>query len=199
MGSMLAAVLLALGLAASQTIAQQRDAPDPAPAGADAPHADASPAATGRDPATLAQPAPILTEEQEERAQALEGRLKCPVCRVQSVRESGSFMALEMRTKIRQLIVEGRTDDEVLEWFVARYGDFILLEPRKRGFGLVAYVLPLAAVLVGATLLALRFRGRSSSSSRAPAPASPDADGPAGTKSPTDDARVERELQRYLT
>ena len=62
-------------------------------------------------------------------------------------------MALEMRSKIRELIAAGRTDEQVLEYFVARYGDYILLEPRKRGFGWAAYALPLAAVLLGALLL----------------------------------------------
>lgn len=131
-----------------------------------------------------------LTAEQEARAQGLEGRLKCPVCRTQSVRESTSFMALEMRRKIRQLVAAGRTDDEVLAYFAARYGDYILLEPRRQGFGLAAYALPFLAVLAGLAFLALAVRRRI---------APPDAL-PEDRSARLDDAsraRVEEELKRY--
>jgi cytochrome c-type biogenesis protein CcmH len=109
---------------------------------------------------------PPLTEDQEGRAQKLEGRLKCPVCRTQSVRESTSFMALEMRAKIRELIRQGRSDDEVLAFFADRYGDYILLEPRKEGFGLAAYLLPMLAVLSAGVFLALAARRRRADSDR---------------------------------
>jgi len=148
-----------------------------------------------------AQPEPLqdrvgllLTDAQEARAQDLEGRLKCPVCRVQSVRESTSFMALEMRAKIRELIAAGRSDGEVLQFFVDRYGDYILLEPRKRGFGLAAYALPLLAVLAGVVLLLLGARrGRQRASAARETTSSP----AASALSPADRERVEEELKRY--
>jgi cytochrome c-type biogenesis protein CcmH len=145
-----------------------------------------------------------LTDAQESRAQELEGRLKCPVCRTQSVRESTSFMALEMRTRIRELIAAGKSDREVLEYFVERYGDYILLEPRKRGFGISAYVLPLLAVLVGAALIVGWLSARRAPVTRAPAggPGAPGSTRPARTAapaslSPAENERVDRELKRY--
>ncbi len=103
-----------------------------------------------------------LTPEQESRARSIESELKCPVCRSQSIRQSRSFMAEDMKRRVRELIAQGRSDDEIREYFIARYGEWILLTPPKRGFSLAAYVLPFLAVVAGATMLvfaARRWRG----------------------------------------
>lgn len=157
---------------------------------------------------------PRLSEAEESRARSLEGRLKCPVCRTQSVLESTSFMALEMRAKIRELIASGKSDREILDYFVDRYGDYILLEPRKAGFALSAYLLPALAVLGGCVFLLLALRragsrrrgvdgashgdGRASAQSPKKDSAAP-AETPAAPEilSPADSARVEEELKRY--
>jgi cytochrome c-type biogenesis protein CcmH len=152
---------------------------------------------------------PHLSDADEARARGLEGRLKCPVCRTQSVLESTSFMALEMRSKIRQLITAGRSDGEILDYFAERYGDYILLEPRKKGFALSAYVLPLLAVLVGGAAILAALARRSSRAS--PLPATDRAENGAGGSrgrnpaavaeaaplSPAERARIEEELERY--
>lgn len=136
----------------------------------------------------LAAPVP-LTPEQESRALHLEGMLKCPVCRSQSVRQSGSFMAEDMQRKIRELIAAGRSDEEIKDYFVARYGDWILLTPPKSGFNLTAYLIPFVAVLAGGLglFVAARRWSRKPGSSRprpeAPPPSSPYL------------ARLERELE----
>ena len=106
-------------------------------------------------------PAVRLTPEQEERARVLEGELRCPVCRSQSIRQSRSFMADDMRRKVRVMIAEGRSDAEIREYFTDRYGTWVLLTPPKRGFNLAAYFLPALVVLIGAvglTLAARRWR-----------------------------------------
>lgn len=96
-----------------------------------------------------------LTPEQEARARKIGDTMKCPVCRSQSVRQSRSFMAEDMKRKVRELIAEGRSDEEVIDYFVARYGEWILLTPPKSGFNVTAYLLPLLAVLFGAIALAV--------------------------------------------
>jgi len=106
-------------------------------------------------------PAVRLTPEQEERARVLEGELRCPVCRSQSIRQSRSFMADDMRRKVRVMIAEGRSDAEIREYFTDRYGTWVLLTPPRSGFNLAAYILPALVVLVGAvglTLAARRWR-----------------------------------------
>jgi cytochrome c-type biogenesis protein CcmH len=142
---------------------------------------EASPANPG--PQEPAEPAlPALDAGGEARASSLEARLKCPICRTQSVRESPSFLAIEMRTRIREMVAAGAGDEQILDWFAARYGEDILLEPRKRGFGLAAWILPVAALAAGAALLVRRARRRA---------ASP----PEAGLSPEDRDRVERELK----
>ncbi len=106
-----------------------------------------------------ALPPPVaLTPAQEARARALEGELRCPVCRSQSIRQSRSFMAEDMKRRIRILVAEGRTDDEIRSFFMERYGAWILLEPPRRGFHLTAWILPAAAVALGAVGLLVAAR-----------------------------------------
>ena len=103
--------------------------------------------------------APVrLTAAQETRARALEGALRCPVCRSQSIRQSRSFMADDMRRKVRAMIAEGRSDDEIRDYFIDRYGTWVLLTPPRRGFTLAAYAFPAIVVLIGAVGLAVAAR-----------------------------------------
>lgn len=136
--------------------------------------------------------APIeLTAAQEERARRLESTMKCPVCRSQSVRSSDSFMAKDMQRKIRELVSEGASDDEILAYFTARYGEWILLAPPKRGFTWAAWLMPFAVVVaggVGVVIAARRWRRRPRDESgtapvESPSPESPYLD------------RLERELE----
>ena len=109
-------------------------------------------------------PPPVqLTPEQEELAAEIESTLKCPVCRSQSVRTSRSFMAEDMSRRIRQMVADGRSKEEIRDYFVARYGDYIVLAPRKEGFTWTVWLLPFALVLGGAAaivLVARRWKGR---------------------------------------
>lgn len=123
-----------------------------------------------------------LAPAQEARALALESDLRCPVCRSQSIRQSRSFMAEDMKRRLRELIQAGQTDAEIRAYFVARYGEWILLTPPRSGFNLAAY-LPLVAVAGGAFALvwiARRWRRSwqdaadgGSAARPAPPPASP--------------------------
>lgn len=120
--------------------------------------------------------APVaLTPAQEELAAEIESELKCPVCRSQSVRTSRSFMAQDMSRRIRQMVAEGRSKEEIRDYFVARYGDYILLSPRKEGFAWTVWLLPFALVLGGgATIVAVarRWKSRPPAAPSAPPPSS---------------------------
>lgn len=123
----------------------------------------------------IKEPVPTvrLTPEQEARARVLEGVLRCPVCRSQSIRQSRSFMADDMRQKTRAMIAEGRSDDEIREYFIERYGTWVLLTPPKRGFNLAAYLLPVLVVVIGAaglTLAGLRWKRASAAVERSEPP-----------------------------
>ena len=94
----------------------------------------------------------------EDRAQAISAGLRCPVCQNLSVADSPSRLAGEMRAEVEGQLRAGWTDDEVRAFFVARYGEWVLLEPRS----LLPFVIPVAAVAlgVGAWLLVVRRRPR---------------------------------------
>jgi len=92
--------------------------------------------------------------ELEARVFELAGQLRCPVCTSESVAESSSPTSLEMREMIQEQIALGRSDAEVLAFFQDRYGDWILLEPPKRGLHLLIWILP---GVVGAAALVTLF------------------------------------------
>jgi cytochrome c-type biogenesis protein CcmH/NrfF len=85
-------------------------------------------------------------------------QLRCPVCQGLSLADSPSELALEMKDVVREQLAAGRTPDEVKAYFVAKYGEWILLEPPRRGVNLLAYALPAIAVVggLGVVWLALR-------------------------------------------
>jgi cytochrome c-type biogenesis protein CcmH len=65
----------------------------------------------------------------EARAHNLQRQLRCPVCKGQSIDESGADLATDLRRRVRELMAEGRSDDQIKAYLRARYGDFILMQP----------------------------------------------------------------------
>jgi cytochrome c-type biogenesis protein CcmH len=82
-------------------------------------------------------------------------QLRCPVCTSESVADSSVELAQQMRQIIKDQLEAGRSEREILAYFQQRYGDWILLDPPKRGIHLVVWVLAGAAVVVGAGVLAV--------------------------------------------
>lgn len=103
----------------------------------------------------------------EARAEALEHRLRCVVCQSESLAESDAFLAKDLRKLLRERIQAGDTDKEAVDYLVRRYGQYVLLLPRFEPATYVLWLLPGAAVLIGAAAAVFYIRrGRS-----APAPA----------------------------
>lgn len=84
--------------------------------------------------------------------------LRCAVCQSESVWESNAELANQMREIIREKIKMGQSPDQIRTYFVSRYGDFILLSPRKGGLNWLLWIGPFALLIVGGTLLFLRLR-----------------------------------------
>lgn len=84
-----------------------------------------------------------------DRAYELEQRLRCPVCKSVSIAESPSETAQTMRIAVAEQVAAGRTDQEIIGYFRARYGGWVLLDPPASGPTLILWVLPVAAVVVG--------------------------------------------------
>lgn len=85
-------------------------------------------------------------------------QLRCPVCVAESVADSGAEVSVEMRNIVQEQLEQGNTEAEILAFFQARYGDWILLEPPKRGLHLLVWILPLVAGVIGVSVLAFLFK-----------------------------------------
>ncbi|MDH3425595.1 MAG: cytochrome c-type biogenesis protein CcmH [Acidimicrobiia bacterium] len=105
----------------------------------------------------------------QNRAQALGSRIKCPVCQGEAIVDSPSETATAMMEIVAEQVDQGRTDDQILEFFRARYGDGILLDPPFRGRTLALWLLPVGAVAAGIILILRRRQ-----SPLVEAPASPE-------------------------
>jgi cytochrome c-type biogenesis protein CcmH len=97
-------------------------------------------------------------EELDARAAEIAAELRCPVCRNQAVVESNAELSREMQALVRERLVAGDSPDEVKEYFVSRYGEWILLEPQRRGINWVVWVLPFLALAAGAVLAVMLVR-----------------------------------------
>lgn len=89
----------------------------------------------------------------EDQVYAIARELMCPVCAGQTVAESSSALAVQMRQVIRERLRQGQTRDEILAYFVAQFGEQVLANPPKRGGGLFLWLMPPALLGVGLALL----------------------------------------------
>ena len=94
----------------------------------------------------------------EARTSAVASRLRCPVCQGMSIQDSPSELSQQMRGVVRDQLREGKTPAEVEAYFVSKYGEWILLEPRPTGFNILVYAVPLLAVLGGLGLIVVVVR-----------------------------------------
>jgi cytochrome c-type biogenesis protein CcmH len=94
----------------------------------------------------------------EARTSAVASQLRCPVCQGLSIQDSPSELAQSMRAVVRDQLAAGKTPDEVKAYYVARYGEWILLAPKPTGFNIVAYALPVFAVVCGGLAIAVAVR-----------------------------------------
>jgi cytochrome c-type biogenesis protein CcmH len=96
----------------------------------------------------------------QARYEALISEVRCMQCQNQSIKDSNAFLASDLRREIRELLVAGRTDAEIKEFLVARYGEFVLYRPRMAGRTLILWIAPLALILVGAVIVTRIVRAR---------------------------------------
>ena len=103
----------------------------------------------------------------ERRATALNKALMCPVCPGESIDQSQNPLAVQMRAVVRDMLEEGRDEDEIKTFFVDRYGPSVLLQPPSEGFGLAAWIVPPLGfgLAVVALLLTLKWMRMSADAS----------------------------------
>lgn len=96
----------------------------------------------------------------EARAQALSKQIRCLVCQNESIDDSEASLAHDLRVLIRKQILEGRSNAQIKDFLVKRYGTFVLLKPPFQASTLVLWLGPLVVLLAGAAGLAIYFRNR---------------------------------------
>ena len=96
----------------------------------------------------------------EARARALSRELRCMVCQNESIDDSGAPLAHDLRVLVRERIKAGDSDQQVLDFLVARYGEFVLLKPPLSWHTVALWGLPPAVLLVGAVVILMDLRRR---------------------------------------
>lgn len=94
----------------------------------------------------------------EARTSAVAATLRCPVCQGESIQDSPSELAQQMRAVVRDRLRAGESPEQIKAYFVSRYGEWILLEPRMTGLNVLLYALPVALVIGGIALVVFLVR-----------------------------------------
>jgi cytochrome c-type biogenesis protein CcmH len=110
-------------------------------------------------PSQAVQPDEILKDPAlESRARNLSRELRCMVCQNQSIDDSEAPLARDLRLLVRERLTQGDTDQQVLDFLVSRYGNFVLLRPPLEWRTMLLWGLPPAALIAG--LVGLMIKGR---------------------------------------
>ena len=119
-------------------------------------------------PALAVQPDEILKDPAlEARARALSQELRCMVCQNQSIDDSDAPLAKDLRVLVRERLVAGDSNSQVIDFLVTRYGEFVLLKPRMNAHTLALWLAPFAVLIIGAiAFLAARRRTASAGPER---------------------------------
>lgn len=112
--------------------------------------------------ATEAAPGKAPDPAIEARAAALETELRCLVCQNQTLADSNAPLAVDLRNQIREKMREGASDRDILDFMVARYGDFVLYRPPLKATTVLLWAGPALLMIAGLAALFLRVRRRRS-------------------------------------
>jgi len=182
---MLLVALAAVGLAWGQTPTEEIDAAADAAAAAEI----ASAPGLG-EPPLLDPPDPETAEARTERVSS---GLRCPVCQGLSVADSNADAARAMHTRIAELVSQGYSEGQIVDYFVGRYGGWVRLEPPREGLNWIIWVGPVVLFVVGAGLVARQVGGAQDQDAASSTPPGAAPSGPAaepGSAAATDDYRA---------
>ncbi len=116
---------------------------------------------TAAAPAFAVNPDEVLSDPAlETRARTLSSELRCMVCQNQSIDDSNADLARDLRLLVRERITDGDSDEQVLNYIVSRYGEFVLLKPRVSARTLLLWGAPVLLILAGGASLIVFARKR---------------------------------------
>jgi len=112
-------------------------------------------------PAFAVNPDEVLADPKlEARARAISAELRCMVCQNQSIDDSNAELAKDLRLLVRERLTDGDTDEQVMNYIVSRYGEFVLLKPRFETKTILLWGAPLLLVVAGGLSLIVFARKR---------------------------------------
>jgi cytochrome c-type biogenesis protein CcmH len=116
--------------------------------------------------AVQAQSAPVQepmvfdNQQQEDRFKQLTQELRCLVCQNQNLADSDAQLAHDLRAEIHEMLLAGNSDDEIKQFMVERYGDFVLYRPPVQKNTYLLWLAPLVLLLIGALILRINIKKR---------------------------------------
>jgi cytochrome c-type biogenesis protein CcmH len=99
------------------------------------------------------EPLVFASQEQQDRFDKLTKELRCLVCQNQNLADSDALLAHDLRAEVHELLLSGRTDDQIKQFLVDRYGDFVLYRPPLQQNTYLLWIAPLILLLIGAWIL----------------------------------------------
>lgn len=96
----------------------------------------------------------------EQRARDISAKLRCLVCQNQSIDDSDASLAHDLRVIVRERLERGDTNEEVMDYVVSRYGEFVLLQPRFSARNLLLWGTPIIGLLLGLATIVFLYRSR---------------------------------------
>lgn len=94
----------------------------------------------------------------EAKTKAIARQLRCPVCQGLSIQDSPSDLSVQMKSVVREMVVQGKSEEEIKSYFVSKYGEWILLAPKPAGMNMLVYLAPFILLIAGGGLIVFRVR-----------------------------------------
>jgi cytochrome c-type biogenesis protein CcmH len=94
-----------------------------------------------------------MTQDQQDEFRDVAEMLRCPTCQGLSVLESDAAFSLQIQARVKEQIAEGKSREQILEYFTERYGNWILREPPREGVNLLAWLFPIGLLVMGPVMV----------------------------------------------
>jgi cytochrome c-type biogenesis protein CcmH len=108
--------------------------------------------------ALLLFPGVLLAQDLDKRVQALSQELRCLVCQNQTLADSNAPLAVDLRNQVREQLAAGKSEQDVIDFMVARYGDFVLYRPPLKASTVLLWAGPFVFLVLGLWILVRRLR-----------------------------------------